>query len=90
MERIAREVVAAVSKKKKKKKKPKKPPTQEKPSALINVIYPALGKLLKQTKDDNVIEALNHLKTAFDAAEAVQPGITHNFIAQIIETLKSN
>jgi len=77
-------------KKEKRKKKAKKPPPQEKPSALINVIYPALGKLLKSTKDDNVIQALNNLKTAFDNAEAVQPGITHNFIVQIIDTLKSN
>jgi len=61
----------------------------EKPSALTSVIYPALGKLVKQTKEDNVVKALDELKEAFDAAEAVQPGITHNFIAQIIETLKS-
>jgi len=32
---------------------------------------------------------LEDLKEAFDAAEAVQSGIVHNFIAQIIETLKS-
>jgi len=76
--------------KKEKNKKAKKAPPQEKPSALVNVIYPALGKLLKSTKDDNVIQALNNLKTAFDDAESVQPGITHNFIAQIIETLKNN
>lgn len=60
----------------------------EKPSALTSVIYPALGKL-RQAKDENVLKALDELKEAFDAAEAVQPGITHNFIAQIIETLKS-
>jgi len=53
------------------------------------VIYPALGKLVKQTKEETVVKALDDLKDAFDAAEAVQPGITHNFIAQIIETLKS-
>lgn len=74
----------------KKKKKPKKQPNPEKPSALINVIYPALGKLIKSAKDDNVITSLNNLKIAFDTAEAVQPGITHMFIAQVIETLKSN
>jgi len=52
------------------------------------VIYPALSKITQSTKDENVIAALNNLKIAFDEAEAVQPGITHNFIAQIIETLK--
>jgi len=74
------------------KKKPAAPATgkkPEKPSALTSVIYPALGKLVKQSKEESVIKALDELKEAFDAAEAVQPGITHNFIAQIIETLKS-
>jgi hypothetical protein len=54
------------------------------------VIYPTLGKLAKNTKDDHVIQSLNQLKTAFDQAEATQPGITHNFIAQVIDTLKRN
>jgi hypothetical protein len=36
----------------------------------------------------SVIEALARLKLAFDAAEKAQPGLTHNLIAQIIETLK--
>lgn len=60
----------------------------EKPSALTSVIHPALGKLTKSTKDENVVKALEELREAFDAAEAVQPGIVHNFIAQVIETLK--
>jgi len=74
----------------------KKPPAQpagkkqgEKPSALTSVIHPALGKLTKSTKDEHVVKALEELKEAFDAAEAVQPGLVHNFIAQVIETLKS-
>jgi len=54
------------------------------------VIYPALTKLAQSTKDDNLLIALNNLKIAFDEAETVQPGITHNFIAQIIETLKGS
>jgi len=67
-----------------------KPPKSEpgKPSALTSVIYPALGKLLKNAKDEDTVQALTQLKTAFDSAEGVQPGITHSFIAQIIETLK--
>jgi len=72
---------------KKKKEKKKK---AEKSTALLNVIYPTLGKLAKNTKDDQVIESLNQLKTAFDQAETIQPGITHNFIAQVIDTLKRN
>jgi len=63
--------------------------TGEKPSALTSVIHPALSKLSKSTKDEHVQKALEELKESFDAAEAVQPGIVHNFIAQIIETLKS-
>jgi serine/threonine-protein kinase 24/25/MST4 len=58
------------------------------PSALTSVIYPALSKLLKTNKDEAVVHALAQLKLAFDAAEKAQSGITHNFIAQIIETLK--
>jgi serine/threonine-protein kinase 24/25/MST4 len=74
----------------KRKKERKKKPAQEKSTALLNVIYPTLGKLAKNSKDDHVIESLNQLKTAFDQAEATQPGITHNFIAQVIDTLKRN
>jgi len=72
------------------KKKKTKKPTPEKSTALINVIYPTLGKLAKSTKDDQVLQSLNQLKSSFDAAEVAQPGITHTFIAQIIETLKRN
>jgi len=74
----------------KKKKTATKKPTPEKSTALINVIYPTLGKLSKSTKDDQVLQSLNQLKSSFDAAEVAQPGITHTFIAQIIETLKRN
>jgi serine/threonine-protein kinase 24/25/MST4 len=70
------------------KKRKKKPTPQEKPSALTSVIHPAITKLVKTAKEDQVINALNNLKSSFDAAESVQPGIAHNFIAQIIETLK--
>ncbi|KAN0042232.1 hypothetical protein ACTFIV_004791 [Dictyostelium citrinum] len=57
-------------------------------SALTSVIYPVLSKLLKNTSDENVINALAQLKMAFDNAEKAKPGITHSLIAQIIETLK--
>jgi serine/threonine-protein kinase 24/25/MST4 len=75
-------------------KKEKKKKTKQRPlpgagsSALQNVIYPSLSKITQTTKDENVIVALNNLKIAFDQAESIQPGITHNFIVQVIETLK--
>jgi len=75
--------------KRKRERKPRKP-TQEKSTALLNVIYPTLGKLAKNSKDDQVTAALNQLKIAFDQAEGTQPGITHNFIVQVIDTLKRN
>jgi serine/threonine-protein kinase 24/25/MST4 len=89
-EREARERDADRTKKKRKKggKHKHKNSEQQKPSALTSVIYPALGKLLKQTKDEETVKALKQLKTAFDDAEATQPGLTHSLIAQIIETLK--
>jgi len=61
---------------------------QQRPSALTSVIYPVLSKLLKNSNDQEVINALAQLKIAFDNAEKAQPGITHTLIAQIIETLK--
>ncbi|EGG18570.1 severin kinase [Cavenderia fasciculata] len=57
-------------------------------SALTSVIYPVLSKLLNNTQDENVINSLAQLKMAFDNAEKAKPGITHQLIAQIIETLK--
>ncbi len=62
--------------------------TGGRPSALTSVIYPVLGRLLKANQDEQVIASLAQLKIAFDNAERAQPGITHQMIAQIIETLK--
>jgi len=59
------------------------------PTSLTSIIYPAIAKLLKTNKDPNLAKALSDLKNAFDAAEDAQAGITHNFVAQVIETLKS-
>mmetsp|Transcript_3320 Transcript_3320/g.11662 ORF Transcript_3320/g.11662 Transcript_3320/m.11662 type:complete len:413 (-) Transcript_3320:102-1340(-) len=64
--------------------------TPGRPSALTSVVYPVLGRLLKANNDEKVISALAQLKIAFDNAESAQPGITHQMIAHIIETLKSN
>lgn len=58
------------------------------PTSLTSIIYPAIAKLLKTNKDPNLAKALGDLKNAFDAAEDAQAGITHNFVAQVIETLK--
>jgi len=63
-------------------------PNASRPSALTSVIYPVLSKLLKSNQEEAVIAALAQLKIAFDNAERAKPGITHNLIAQIIETLK--
>jgi len=59
-----------------------------KPTVLTSVVYPVLGKLLKQNQDPQVVSALAQLKIAFDNAEKAQPGISHQIIAQIIEALK--
>lgn len=69
---------------------PAQPAAQGRPSALTSVVYPVLGRLLKANNDEKVISALAQLKIAFDNAESAQPGITHQMIAHIIETLKSN
>jgi len=62
-----------------------------KPTVLTSVIYPVLGKLLKEkNKDQQVVAALAQLKIAFDNAEKAQPGISHQIIAQIIEALKTS
>jgi len=67
--------------------------TTGRPSALTSVIYPVLGRLLKthqEDGDERVVTALAQLKIAFDNAEGASPGISHQMIAYIIETLKSN
>lgn len=58
-------------------------------AALNNVIYPVVKKLTTNyAQDQTTVTALSNLKQAFDAAEKAQPGITHQLIVQIIETLK--
>jgi hypothetical protein len=48
-----------------------------------------LSKLIKTNQDEaQVVAALAQLKIAFDNAEKAKPGISHQMIAQIIETLK--
>lgn len=66
------------------------PSNGQRPSALTSVIYPVLGRLVKAQNDDKVIAALAQLKIAFDNAENASPGITHQMIAHVIETLKNN
>eukprot|EP01088_Endostelium_zonatum_P017513 TRINITY_DN51_c1_g1_i3.p1 TRINITY_DN51_c1_g1~~TRINITY_DN51_c1_g1_i3.p1 ORF type:complete len:464 (-),score=150.88 TRINITY_DN51_c1_g1_i3:99-1490(-) len=61
-----------------------------KSNALTSVIYPVLGKMLRDNSDPGVTSALAELKEAFDNAERAQPGISHQLIAQIIETLRNN
>lgn len=60
-------------------------------TVLNSVIYPALGKLLtNHGNDEQVIASMAQLKAAFDNAEKKRPGITHQLIVQIIDTLKNN
>lgn len=62
---------------------------KSKPTALTSFIFPALDNVSAQTKDDRVIASLQHLKTTFENAERLQPGVTHALIAAIIDTLKN-
>lgn len=60
-----------------------------KSGALTSVVYPTLSKLLMgNQQDQDVVKALVQLKDAFDKMERRNPGMTHQFIANIIETLK--
>ena len=60
-----------------------------KSGALTSVVYPTLSKLLMgNQQDQDVVKALVQLKDAFDKMERRNPGMTHQFIASIIETLK--
>jgi len=47
-----------------------------------------LDKLSDTSDDDRLVASLQHLKSTFDMAERLQPGISHALIAQIIDTLK--
>ena len=57
---------------------------------LNSIIYPAIGKLLQANQgDDAVVMCLAQLKVAFDNAEKVKPGISHAFVAYLIETIRA-
>jgi len=66
----------------------KKKKSRKKPSALTSIIYPAIDKLADSGDDDRLTAALEQLKATFDNAERLHPGISHQLIAQIIDTLK--
>jgi serine/threonine-protein kinase 24/25/MST4 len=64
-------------------------PSAPTPSALTTVIYPALGMLLKSHHDhQQVVNALAHLKAAFDLAEKAQPGLSQHLLQQSIDIVK--
>jgi len=79
-----------------KKRREKKPERKEKPSdpskakALRTIIHPSIEKVSKTITDEKVLTALSELKSAFDVAEGIQPGTSHNFVAQIIDALKKS
>jgi len=64
-------------------------PTQA-PSALTSLIYPVLGRVLQLHGAPLEVEALARLKLAFDGAEATIPGVSHEMVAFLIETLKNS
>jgi len=78
------------------KKKEKRPERKEKPAdpskakALRTIIHPSIEKVSKSVTDEKVLNALQELKSAFDVAEGIQPGTSHNFVAQIINALKKS
>eukprot|EP01129_Flabellula_baltica_P015673 TRINITY_DN8067_c0_g1_i1.p1 TRINITY_DN8067_c0_g1~~TRINITY_DN8067_c0_g1_i1.p1 ORF type:complete len:395 (-),score=125.25 TRINITY_DN8067_c0_g1_i1:49-1233(-) len=57
-------------------------------TALETVFYPACEKLSSEIDNNETKAAIEALKGAFAEAEAGRPGITHNLLHQIIETLK--
>lgn len=81
---------------KKRNNKEKRPERKEKPSdpskakALRTIIHPSIEKVSKTVTDEKVLTSLQELKSAFDMAESIQPGTSHNFVAQIIDALKKS
>jgi len=79
-----------------KKRREKKPERKGKPSdpskakALRTIIHPSIEKVSKTITEERVLTALNELRSAFDVAEGIQPGTSHNFVAQIIDALKKS
>jgi len=100
-ERKAKELINDRTEKKGKeepieKRREKRPERKEKPfdpskaKALRNIIHPSIEKVSKTVTDEKVLTALSELKSAFDVAEGIQPGTSHNFVAQIIDALKKS
>jgi len=79
-----------------KKKKDRKPERKEKPTdpskakTLRTIIHPSLDKVSKSIVDEKVLTSLQELRAAFDMAESIQPGTSHNFVAEIIGALKKS
>jgi len=79
-----------------KKRREKKPERKEKPTdpskakALRTIIHPSIEKVALTVTDEKVLTALQELKAAFDMAEGIQAGTSHNFVAQIIDALKKS
>eukprot|EP00727_Mastigamoeba_balamuthi_P004517 m51a1_g14063 putative pkinase-domain-containing protein (400) ;mRNA; f:1224872-1226538 len=64
-------------------------PAQKGASALKNIVYPALGKLLQTNTEEEFVQNLSALKNGFDNAERAKPGLVHEFIVQLIDVVKS-
>jgi len=59
---------------------------KEKPQVLHSIIYRALGYLL-QTENEELVIALDKIKSAFDEAEKRKPGFAEKFIANVLQNL---
>jgi len=63
--------------------------TPEKSATLSEIVYPALGMLVKEFKGDQGTKAaLAALKGALDELDSIQPNLTHQFVSSIIDALK--
>jgi len=72
-----------------KKEKPEQKQKNSKETGSISTyIVPAISKLSSETKDPDVVEALEELKKAMTEVESSKPGITHKLIQRIIEILR--
>jgi len=65
------------------------PATPEKSATLSEIVYPALGMLVKEFKGDPETKAaLAALKGALDELDSIQPNLTHQFVSSVIGALK--
>jgi serine/threonine-protein kinase 24/25/MST4 len=57
---------------------------------LLQVIYPTMTEMLKNTSNEATIDAVYHLKKYFEAAETDTPGFAFNMVSLMIKQLQAN